>query len=373
MPIRVLICDDSAVMRALLADIVAREPDMEVVGTAADALVAREMIRNSKPDVLTLDVEMPQMDGLEFLSRLMRLHPMAVVMISNLTERGSEASLRALELGALEIVGKPQARSAEALAEYGAALVERIRAAHLAWSRASERGRVMSPRPAPAVAAAPALAVSTVAPEARARAVAPTMPAPPRRLGQRISAIFIGASTGGTEAIKEVLLGLPVGMPPIMIVQHMPEMFTASFARRLDGLCALDVREAESGERLESGRVYLAPGHSHLSVRRAGTGYQCELSRAEPVNRHRPAVDVLFHSAAAEVGAGALGVLLTGMGKDGAAGLKAMRDAGAWTIAQDQESCVVYGMPREAVALGAAQQVLPLREIGAALVQRCSV
>lgn len=362
MAIRVLICDDSAVMRALLADIIGREPDMEVVGTAADALVAREMIRSRRPDVLTLDVEMPQMDGLAFLERLMRLHPMAVVMISNHTEAGSDASLRALELGALEIIGKPVARSAEALAEYGAQLVERIRAAHQAWERAGAR------RPSPPGHPAPA-----VTPAAPVRADAAPRPAAFAGAGRGSGRIvFIGASTGGTEAIKEVLLHLPAATPPVLIVQHMPEMFTASFARRLDGLCALRVKEAEQGERVVPGTVYLAPGHSHLSIRRTGNGYQCELARSEPVNRHRPSVDVLFRSAAEQVGAAAVGVLLTGMGKDGAAGLRQMRDAGAWTIAQDQGSCVVYGMPREAVALGAAAQVLPLSEIAANVLQRAA-
>lgn len=364
MPIRVLICDDSAVMRALLTDIIGREPDMEVVGTAADALVARELIRSREPDVLTLDVEMPQMDGLDFLGRLMRLHPMAVVMISNLTERGSDASLRALELGALEIVGKPRARSAEALAEYAGQLVERIRAAHQAWMRMGGRALATVPRVVPVPGGATAMRIEP-----------PPQPRPPAggatvRAGSRI--IFIGASTGGTEAIKEVLLGLPANSPPILIVQHMPEMFTASFARRLDGMAAMRVKEAEAGDRVLPGTAYLAPGHSHLSIRRVGTGYQCELARSEPVNRHRPAVDVLFRSAADQVGAAAIGVLLTGMGKDGAAGLRQMRDAGGWTIAQDQDSCVVYGMPREAVALGAVHQVLPLREIAAGLLQRMS-
>lgn len=354
MPIRVLICDDSAVMRALLADIIGREPGMEVVGTAADALVAREMIRSREPDVLTLDVEMPQMDGLAFLERLMRLHPMAVVMISSFTERGSDASLRALELGALEIVGKPAARSPEALAEYAGQLVERIRAAHQAWERMRTAAR---PRPlVRPIVPPPVAALSAVRSDAASRSA-----------GGRI--IFIGASTGGTEAIKEVLQRLPAATPPILIVQHMPEMFTTSFARRLDGLSAMRVKEADSGERIVPGTVYIAPGHSHLSIRRVGTGYQCELARSEPVNRHRPAVDVLFRSAAEQVGAAAVGVLLTGMGKDGAAGLRQMRDAGAWTIAQDQESCVVYGMPREAAALGAAVQVLPLSEIAASVLQ----
>ncbi|MBC9071327.1 chemotaxis response regulator protein-glutamate methylesterase [Thauera sp. CAU 1555] len=352
MTIRVLICDDSALMRALLSELIGRQPGIEVVGTAADPLVARELIRTLAPDVLTLDVEMPRMSGLEFLAQLMRLRPMPVVMVSNLTESGSEASLRALELGAVDVLAKPQNRSPQAMEEYAQRLGESLRAASQA-----RVGRAPLPR-----AATPASAPPTATRSAPA--------ALPRTGNGRL--VFIGASTGGTEAIKTVLLGLPASMPPIFIVQHMPEMFTASFARRLDGICALHVKEAEDGEKAQPGMVYLAPGHSHLSVQRmAGGGWQCRLARSEPVNRHRPSVDVLFDSAA-QVGAAAVGVLLTGMGKDGARGLLSMRSAGAWTMAQDQSSCVVYGMPREAVSIGAACEVVPLGEIAARLQQRLS-
>ncbi|PTD95289.1 protein-glutamate methylesterase/protein-glutamine glutaminase [Pseudothauera lacus] len=350
MAIRVLVCDDSALMRAMLSELIARQPGMEVVGVAADALVAREMIRSHKPDVLTLDVEMPRMDGLDFLARLMKLNPMPVVMISSFTDKGSEASVRALELGAVEVLGKPRARTPEALEEYAQELGERIRAAYQARLRRLPQGRPAEHAP-PSPAARPALPAGGVLAAARP--------------------VFIGASTGGTEAIKTVLLGLPATMPPVFIVQHMPEMFTGSFAKRLDGLCALRVKEAEDGERALAGVAYLAPGHSHLTVQRVpGGGFQCRLARSAPVNRHRPSVDVLFDSAAAQVGAAALGVLLTGMGKDGARGLLAMRQAGAWTIAQDESSCVVYGMPREAVNLGGASEVVALDEIAARMQQR---
>jgi two-component system chemotaxis response regulator CheB len=337
--IKVLIVDDSTLMRALLAEIIGGAPDLEVVGSAPDPIAAREMIKTLNPDVLTLDVEMPKMDGLEFLSRLMKLRPMPVVMISSLTERGSEVTLQALELGAVDYVAKPRAENIALLQGYAEEIRDKIRAAHGARVRRQV-----------AASAAPLTGVSS------------------RILNERL--IAIGASTGGTEAIKEVLVRLPAEVPGIVMVQHMPETFTPSFAKRLDSLGKLRVVEAQGGERIQPGHAYLAPGHSHLTVRRSSGGWVTELSKSEPVNRHRPAVDVLFNSVAREVGRNAIGVILTGMGKDGAQGMLAMRQAGAWNIGQDQESCVVYGMPREAAQVGALDEVTSLNNVAARILAR---
>lgn len=348
--IKVLICDDSALMRGMLADIVNAAPDMVVVGTAADPFEARALIKALNPDVLTLDVEMPRMNGLEFLDRLMRLRPMPVVMISAFTQHGSDATLRALELGAVEVLGKPNTESGKGLEVYGQDILNKIRAASQASVRRLTGAAVPDGGSKAGVVGQGLVGVTG------------------RLAHERL--IAIGASTGGTEAIREVLTALPAQSPPILLVQHMPEMFTGSFARRLDSLCNIQVKEAVDGERILAGTAYLAPGHSHLSVGRGPEGLVCTLSGGEPVNRHRPAVDVLFHSVARELGGHALGVILTGMGKDGALGLLAMRQAGAWTIAQDQESCVVYGMPRAAVSVGAAVEVAPLKEVAARLWRR---
>jgi two-component system chemotaxis response regulator CheB len=343
---RVLICDDSALMRAMLTEIINSAPDLTVVGAARDPLQARDMIKELAPDVLTLDVEMPRMDGIEFLDRLMRLRPMPVVMISTLTQRGSEVTLQALEIGAVDFVAKPRVVAGQGLDACAQEICDKVRAAAQARPRHAVRATSVGVGPLTTRKAAPAGVLGA---------------------GRYVA---IGASTGGTEAIREVLGGMPPESPPILIVQHMPEMFTGSFARRLDSLCAVRVKEAEDGERLQPGCAYLAPGHSHLRVRRAAGGYVCALSQEDPVNRHRPSVDVLFHSVAKEFGRNALGVLLTGMGKDGAQGLLAMRQAGAWTIAQDQESSVVYGMPREAAAIGGCVEVASLKDIAHRVVQR---
>lgn len=342
MKTRVLVVDDSALMRGLLTEMINSAPDMEVVGAASDAAIAREMIKALNPDVLTLDVHMPKMDGLEFLDRLMRLRPMPVVMVSSFTEAGTETTLKALELGALDFIGKPRADSAKRMEEYAEELVDKIRAA----KSARLRRQTMSPA---SLSAAAGSAGGTAQSAARA--------------ANSGKIIFVGASTGGTEAIKEFLLGIPEGAPPILIVQHMPESFTASFARRLDGLCAPHVIEAQGNEKIEPGKVYIAPGHSHLQIRRAGGGYLTELLATPPVNRHRPSVDVLFDSAATLVGRQAIGVILTGMGKDGAQGLLRMRQAGARTLGQDEASCVVYGMPREAFLIGAVEEQAALDDI----------
>ena len=345
MAIKVLIVDDSALMRALLTEIIGGAADLEVVGSAPDPIAAREMIKALNPDVLTLDVEMPKMDGIEFLSRLMKLRPMPVVMISSLTAKGSEVTLQALELGAVDFIAKPRAENISLLQSYSDEIRDKIRAAH--GAHLQRPGTVTAAKPAPAV---PLSGVSS------------------RMLNERL--IAIGASTGGTEAIKEVLIRLPAETPGIVMVQHMPETFTPSFAKRLDSLGSLRVIEAQGGERIQPGHAYLAPGHSHMTIKRSGAGWVTELNQAEPVNRHRPAVDVLFHSVAKEVGKQAVGVILTGMGKDGAQGMLAMRQAGAWNIGQDQESCVVYGMPREAALVGAVDEVTSLHNVAGRILAR---
>ncbi|GAB1578971.1 chemotaxis response regulator protein-glutamate methylesterase [Bordetella petrii] len=339
--IRVLCVDDSALVRGLMTEIINSHADMEVVAVAPDPLVARELIKQHNPDVLTLDVEMPRMDGLDFLEKLMRLRPMPVVMVSSLTERGGETTLRALELGAIDFVTKPKLGIRHGLLEYAELIADKIRAA--------ARARL---RPPAAVA-----------------------PAPPRRLQRPFASseklVIVGASTGGTEAIREVLYPLPPDSPAILITQHMPAGFTRSFAQRLDALCAVTVREASHGERVLPGHVYLAPGgDTHMRLGRSGANYIIELEASEPVNRHRPSVDVLFRSAAEAAGANAIGVILTGMGKDGAAGLLAMRQAGAHTLAQDEASCVVFGMPREAIAVGAAAEIVPLAAMSERILAR---
>jgi two-component system chemotaxis response regulator CheB len=349
MTIKVLVVDDSALMRALLTEIINGAADLNVVGAAPDPIAAREMIKSLSPDVLTLDVEMPRMDGLEFLARLMKLRPMPVIMISSLTERGSEVTLQALELGAVDFLPKPRMENISLLQDYSEEIRDKIRAAYGARLKTTA---VAAVRPVLAKAG-------------------PAIPHP--QLSQRIlteKLIAIGASTGGTEAIKDVLVGLPAQVPGIVIVQHMPESFTASFAKRLDSLSQVRVIEAQGGERIEPGHAYLAPGHSHLLVKKSGSGYITELNKEEPVNRHRPAVDVLFRSVAGLLRSNAIGVILTGMGKDGAQGLLEMREAGAWTIGQNQESCVVYGMPREAALVGAVEEVVALPNVAEQILAR---
>ena len=337
MTTKVLVVDDSAVMRKLLTELINAAPDLEVVGAAPDAHVARDMIKTLSPDVVTLDVQMPRMDGLEFLERLMRLRPTRVVMVSAFTAAGSETTLRALELGAIDFIGKPRADNPAAISEYAEELADKIRGAAVARLR-----RTATPAAAGADSARPAAAPSGL------------------RSAPSDNLIFIGASTGGTEALKDVLLGFPAECPPTLIVQHMPESFTASFAKRLNSLCVPRVIEAQGGERVETGTVYIAPGHSHMQIRRQGAGYVTELLATPVVNRHRPSVEVLFDSAAQLVGKKAIGVILTGMGKDGAQGLLRMRQAGARTFGQDEASCVVYGMPREAALVGAVEEVVSL-------------
>ncbi len=336
MTIKVLIIDDSALVRRIMTEIVRSQPDMEVVGVAPDPLVARDLIKQTNPDVLTLDVEMPRMDGLDFLERLMRLRPMPVVMVSSLTERGSEITLRALELGAVDFVAKPKLAIASGLQAYADLLADKIRAAYQARVRIAQRARAQPARPSV------------------------SRPALGNRLVSSEKLIIIGASTGGTEAIKDFLIQMPPDCPGILITQHMPEGFTASFARRLDSLCRISVVEAAGGERILPGHAYIAPGHSHLLLARSGANYMTQIEQSEPVNRHRPSVDVLFRSVALHAGKNAVGVIMTGMGRDGAAGMLEMRQAGAYNFAQDEASCVVFGMPKEAIAAGAVHEVGPI-------------
>jgi two-component system chemotaxis response regulator CheB len=361
---RVIVVDDSALVRSLLTEIINRQSDMECIGAAADPLVAREMIREMNPDVITLDVEMPRMDGLDFLARLMRLRPMPVVMISTLTERGAEVTMKALELGALDFVSKPRIGVADGLKDLSAQIVDKIRVAAVAKIHRTVL---------PAASAAPSAAPSGVNKSASSAVGGSSAGAPAAMSLGRISTeklICIGASTGGTEAIKEVLTGLPADSPGVVITQHMPPGFTASFAARLDSLCKINVREAVNGERILPGHAYIAPGGKQFSITRSGANYVAVVQDGEPVNRHRPSVEVLFLSCAQFAGPNAFGVMLTGMGNDGAAAMKVMRDKGSYNYVQDEASCVVFGMPREAINEGAAHEVLPLTKIAPALLQR---
>ena len=346
---RVVVVDDSALIRSLLKEIIDRQPDMQCVGVAADPLVAREVIRDTSPDVITLDVEMPRMDGIDFLGKLMRLRPTPVVMVSTLTERGADVTLRALELGAIDFVAKPKIGVADGMRLLADDITDKIRTASKAQIRRS--------------------ATPTAGTEAAALARAPAVVNNLGRLSTE-KLIFIGASTGGTEATKEVLLGLPADAPAVLITQHMPAGFTTSYAKRLDGLARIRVAEAVDGERVLPGHAYLAPGGFHLSVERSGANYIARVRDGEPVNRHKPSVEVLFESAARVVGPNAFGIMLTGMGADGAKAMRAMRDAGAYNLAQDEASCVVFGMPREAIAQGAVQEVLTLAQIAPHLLER---
>lgn len=354
--IRALIVDDSALIRRMLTDILSDDPDIEVVGTAADPYAARDKIKALNPDVLTLDVEMPRMDGITFLGNLMRLRPMPVVMISSLTEKGAEITLQALELGAVDFVCKPKLDIARGMQAYADDLRAKVRMA--AAVRASALTRQTEAQP---VKVAPKLSADAVLAPAALR------PAP---LKTTDKLIVIGASTGGTEAIKDVLAMLPADAPGIAITQHIPAAFSGAFARRMDGASALSVCEARDGQQMLPGHAYIAPGDRHLLIERSGARYLCRLSDGPPVNRHRPSVDVLFRSAAQAAGANAVGVLLTGMGDDGAAGMLEMLQAGASTLAQDEASSVVWGMPGRAWQIGAAQALLPLREMASGILAR---
>jgi two-component system chemotaxis response regulator CheB len=342
--IRVLIVDDSALMRQVLTELLAHDPAIEVIGTAGDPYIAREKIKALNPDVLTLDVEMPRMDGLTFLEKLMAGHPMPVVMVSSLTEAGCQTTLRALELGAVDFFTKPKIDLREGMEEQAQDLVAKVKGA----ACAKIRGRALSVKPeASPVAALPQDASAMIK--------------------TTDTIIAIGASTGGTEAIREILEVLPPNTPPIVITQHMPEKFTKTFADRMDILCRIRVKEAEDGDSVLPGYALIAPGNYHMTLTRSGARYAVRLNQDPPVNRHRPSVDVMFHSVAKHAGTNSVGVILTGMGGDGAAALLEMKKAGAYTIAQDEGSCVVFGMPKEAIKLGGVDKILPLSQISASV------
>ena len=342
--IKVLIIDDSALVRRVMTDILSADSMIEVVGTAPDAQIATRQIRKLEPDVLTLDIMMPGMDGLEYLERLMK-SPMPVVMVSALTQKGAPDALKALELGAVEVIGKPQTTVREGMEEISISIVDAVKAA--AQAKLKKAGDIFLRSPE----------------KYTADAIIPKNP--PRHLGGHAidPLIAIGASTGGTEAILAVLSKLPESMPGIVVVQHMPGSFTKSFAERLDRNSKLTVVEATNGEVVEAGKVYLAPGEQHMLVDSANHGYRIRLNDGPLVCRHRPSVDVLFRSVAQEASHRALGVILTGMGDDGAQGMLEMKEMGAFNVAQDESSCVVYGMPKVALAKGGVDQVLPLKEI----------
>ena len=335
MKARVLVVDDSATMRGLIRNVLSADPEIEVVGEAGDAMEARAAIKQLNPDVVTLDVEMPNMNGLEFLEKIMTLRPMPVIMVSTLTHRGAQATLAALEIGAFDCVGKPVPGDAAPFA----GLCQTV----IAAARSQRHKHRAAPAPAPMVDATRSAAYQY---------------APSRKI------IAIGASTGGVEALIQVLSKFPENCPPTVITQHMPAAFTKSFAQRLDRICKPRVKEAEDGDRLEIGRVYLAPGGDHHLEIGNATASACRLVESEPVNGHRPSVDVLFNSVASLAGGRAVGVILTGMGRDGAKGLLNMRQAGATTIGQNENTSVVYGMPRVAYEMGAVATQLPLNEIG---------
>lgn len=373
--IEVLIVDDSAVVRQALSQILAGDPQFEVIAAVADPVFAMARMRIRWPEVIVLDIEMPRMDGLSFLRKLMAERPTPVVICSSLTERGSETALEAMAAGAVAVVEKPKIGLRDFFNESAADLLATVKAAaHVNMSRLQRLIPAAQAVAAPAVGAQSDVAAS----------VSPNVDVPPPKLCADVilapppaaaaplqvtteRVVAIGTSTGGTQALEHVLTALPPGGPGIVVVQHMPEKFTAAFAHRLDGLSAITVREARDGERLLPGHALIAPGGRHLMLRRSGAYYYAEVVDGPPVNRHKPSVDVLFRSVARAAGRNALGIIMTGMGDDGARGLRELRDAGAQTIAQDEASCVVFGMPKEAIRLGGAQQVLALQELPRAM------
>jgi two-component system chemotaxis response regulator CheB len=351
--IKVLIVDDSAVVRQTLADILSSDPDIEIMATASDPFVAAERLKEGIPDVITLDVEMPRMDGITFLQKIMSQHPLPVVMCSSLTGKGSETALKALDYGAVEIIEKPALGTKQFFQEARVRICDVVKAA----ASVQPRKLIIS-----SLRAEPKLSADAVIAKPSGKAMIQTTE----------QVVVVGASTGGTEALRVFLEALPADTPGIVIVQHMPENFTAAFARRLDGLCRVTVKEAADGDSVVRGRALIAPGNRHTLLKRSGARYYVEVKDGPLVSRHRPSVDVLFRSAARYAGKNAVAAILTGMGDDGAKGMKEMKDAGARTIAQDEASCVVFGMPKEAIKLGAVELIMPLEKIAGEVLRLCS-
>jgi two-component system, chemotaxis family, protein-glutamate methylesterase/glutaminase len=342
-PIKVLIIDDSALVRKLLSDILSSDPQIQVVGSAPDPLIAVRKIQTLKPDVITLDIEMPRMDGLTFLEKLMRSNPIPVIMFSSLTQRGAEATMKALSLGAIDFITKPKVKLTESMETLRLNILTRVKAA----ATAKLRKAITPPLVVP-----PKYGMDEVLTASRI---------PPAREGEKV--LVIGASTGGTVAIEQILNKLPKDSPPTLIVQHMPPIFTRSFAQRVNGLTEMEVSEACDNDQLKRGSALIAPGGQHMILNKGPKGYYVTVKDGPPVNRHKPSVDVLFRSAANTLGKNAIGVILTGMGDDGARGLRELHDSGAFTVAQDEETCVVFGMPKVAIEMGGVDKVLPLSSI----------
>jgi two-component system chemotaxis response regulator CheB len=350
--IRVLIVDDSAVVRKTLQDILSSDPNIEVIGTAIDPYAAAERMKNEVPDVITLDIEMPRMDGLTFLQKLMKQHPIPVVICSSVADQGTANALKALEYGAVEIISKPKVGTKKFLEESSIRLIDKVKAAAMAKPRAFK-----------------AVAPIKVSPKLDADAVLPM--SRPQTLTTTEKVCLVGASTGGTEALRVFLEAQPPGCPPIAIVQHMPEHFTAAFANRLNTICRITVKEARDGDTMLRGQALIAPGDKHMLLKRSGAKYYVEVKAGPLVSRHRPSVDVLFRSGAQYGGSNVVAAIMTGMGDDGAKGMKELFDAGAYTIAQDEASCVVFGMPQEAIKMGGVHKVLSLQKIAAEIVRAC--
>ncbi len=352
--IKVLVVDDSALVRQTLTEILASDPDIEVIGSAGDPYAAVKRMEIEAPDVITLDIEMPRMDGLTFLRKIMTQHPLPVVICSTLTEAGSETLLRAMEYGAMDIILKPKLGTRQFLEESRIRVVDAVKAA--------ARAKMKKLAPIAPLKVAPKLSADAVLPGPTGKAMFQTTE----------KVVAVGASTGGTEALREFLEAMPQNCPGIVIVQHMPEQFTAAFAKRLDGICRITVKEAQDNDTILRGQALIAPGNRHMLLKRSGARYFVEVKDGPLVRRHRPSVDVLFRSAARYAGKNAVGVIMTGMGDDGAAGMQEMHETGAYTIAQDEASCVVFGMPQEAIKLGGVDKVMSLGQIAQEVVRACA-